>query len=308
MFKRRFQLIQIGEFGSTFEVMIYGDQLRDMQHLLILHSIEFPVPPSPAFCDLMWQAGIQVVFVRRAGFGQSTPLPKALIQNTPVTTGATAMAEAVMLRKLIATLHLSEIVVLAMGSSNPVVYRLVRISPEISYTVFANPMFNQEIWQVFTPVWFRTMLQQIVTSKSGLQVAYQGIKLLIRKDPIALYSHIYAKNTYDLSYVRENEEDYLAAGDFTTSINPGQLYYDAMMCLSHDPMLKDGVLAEIHGTVLIGADSALHRRTEMAREAARVGLPIIQAEKGDLFCAYKSPQTLISLIERHTKAPLLRVI
>lgn len=305
---RRFQLIRVGEFGSTFEVMIYGDQLRDMQHLLIFHSIEFPVPPSPAFCDLMWQAGLQVVFVRRAGFGQSTPLPKALIQKTPVTTGATAMAEAVMLRKLIATLHLSDIVVLAMGSSNPVVYRLVQIAPEVSYTVFANPMFNQEIWQVFTPVWFRSMLQQIVTSKSGLQMAYQGMKLLIRKDPIAFYSHIYQKNAFDLKYVRENEDDYRLAGAFTTRINPGQLYYDTMMCLSHDPMLKDGFFTDINGTALIGADSSAHWRSEMDRESKRVGLPVVHADKGDLFCAYKSPQTLISLIENHSRAPLLRVI
>ncbi len=308
MLKRRFQLIRVGEYRSTFEVMIYGDQLRQMRQMLIFHSIEFPVPPSPSFCELMWRAGLQVVFVRRAGFGQSTPLPKALIQKTPITNGATAMAEAVMLRKLIATMHLSDVIVLAMGSSNPAIYRLVQIAPEISYTVFANPMFNQEIWQVFTPVWFRTMLQQIVTSKSGLQVAYQGMKLLIRKDPIAFYSHIYHKNQYDLEYVRENEADYRDAGAFSLELDPGQLYYDTMMCLSHDPMLKDGFFAGVNGTALIGAESAAHWQNEMAREASRVGLSVVKAQKGDLFCAYKSPQTLISLIETHAKPQLLQVV
>ena len=73
-------------------------------------------------------------------------------------------------------------------------------------------------------------------------------------------------------------------------------------------MLKDGFFAGVNGTALIGAESSAHWQAEMAREASRVGLPVVKAKKGDLFCAYKSPQTLISLIETHTKAQLLQVV
>ncbi|MCR9271478.1 MAG: hypothetical protein ACX94B_13845 [Henriciella sp.] len=308
MSKRHFQLVHVAEHGSAFDVMVFGGDVQDLQPLLIFHSIEFPVPPSDAFCDLLWDAGLQVIFVRRAGFGRSTPLPRALIEKVTITSGATAMAEAVMLRKLISTLDLKNIIVLAMGSSNPVIYRLVHIAPEITYTIFANPMFNQDIWQVFTPNWFRTMLKQIVSSKSGLTVAYQGMKLLIRKDPVAFYSHIYSKNAHDLKYIRTNEDDYRQAGEFALRTDAAQLYYDTMMCLSDDPTLKDGFFDGINGTALIGADSSLHWRNEMKREAARVGLPVIQAPKGDLFCAYCSPNTLLDLIQKQANVALLRVI
>lgn len=308
MSTRQFQLVHVAEHGTAFEVMIYGGKVKDLQPLLIFHSIEFPVPPSEAFCDLLWDAGLQVIFVRRAGYGRSTALPRALIENVTITSGATAMAEAVMLRKLISTLDLENIIVLAMGSSNPVIYRLVHIAPEIVFTVFANPMFNQDIWQVFTPHWFRSMLKQIVSSKSGLTVAYQGMKLLIRKDPIAFYKHIYSKNVYDLKYIRANEDDYRLAGAFALETDAAQLYYDTMMCLSNDPTLKDGFFDGINGTALIGAESSQHWRNEMKREAARVGLPVVHAPKGDLFCAYCSPNTLLDLIQEQAKVSLLQVI
>lgn len=308
MFDRKFQLIRVSENAYTFEVMVYGGSLRDMQTLLIFHSIEFPLPPSSVFCDEMWQAGLQVVFVRRAGFGSTTALPPVLIEKTPITNGATAMAEAAMLRKLITTLSLSDIVVLAMGSSNPVVYRLVHLAPEISYTIFANSMFNQDIWQVFTPTWFQAMLKQIVTSESGLKVAIQGMKLLIRKDPVSFYTHIYQKNEYDLAYVQANAADYLKAGALALEIDPAQLYYDAMMCLSHDPMLKDDFFRNIQGTVLIGERSSMHWQTQMAAEATRVGLPVALAPKGDLFCAYTSPGTLLGILEKSEEAELLKAV
>lgn len=305
MFDRKFQLIRAGENGYTLEVMIYGGSLRDMRTLLIFHSIEFPLPPTSLFCDAMWKAGLQVVFVRRSGFGSSSPLPRPLVEKTPITNGATAMAEAAMLHKLIATLSLSDVVVLAMGSSNPIIYRLVHLAPQISYSIFANPMFNQDIWQVFSPDWFQAMLKQIVASQSGLKVAIQGMKMLIRRDPISFYTHIYQKNEYDLAYVEENAADYRKAGELTLDIDPAQLYYDTMMCLSDDPMLKDGFFRNIPGTVLIGEKSSEHWRMQMASEAARVGLPVVEAPKGDLFCAYASPDTLLSILERHEESALL---
>ena len=301
MGSRQYQLVRTGENAFEFEVMIHRGELTRLQPLLIFHSIEFPVPPSEAFCETMWRAGFQVVFVRRAGFGRSSPLPQALITDHLIRSGATAMAEAAMMRQLITKMDLRNIVLLAMGSSNLVAYRLVKLAPEISFTVFANPVFNQDIFQVFTPDWFRTMLKQIVTSKSGLHVAIQGMKLLIRKDPIGFYNHIYQKNAYDLRYIEDNSDDYREAGNHALETDPGQLFYDTIMLLDTDKILRDGYFRDTPGTVLIGKESGDHWRTEMKSEAARLGLPVIEAPKGDLFCAYASPETLVSAIRVHAQ-------
>ncbi len=301
MNERTFQLVRAGEEAFEFEVMIYGGELTTRRPLLVFHSIEFPVPPSSDFCDAMWENGLQVIFVRRAGFGKSSPLPRALIVDDVIRSGATATAEAVMMRRLIATLNLQNVVLLAMGSSNLVAYRLVKLAPEISFTVFANPVFNQDIFQVFTPNWFRTMLKQIVTSKSGLKVAIQGMKLLIRKDPIAFYNHIYQQNAYDLIYIQEHVEDYREAGGYALETDPAQLFYDAIMLLDHDPLLRDGYFDNTSGTILIGKDSSDYWRAQMRLEADRLGLPIVEAPKGDLFCAYASPETLLSAIKLNTQ-------
>lgn len=307
---RDFKIIRVGARVFELEVMIYGGVVSDRQPLLILHSIEFAVPPSEAFCKAMWDNGLQVIFVRRPGFGRSSPLPQALLSKKSVVNGGTAAAEAVMLQQLIETLQLQNVILLAKGSSNPVAYRLVQFSPHIQFTLFINPMFNQEVWNVFTPVWFRRMLKQIVTSKSGLQVAFRGLKLLIQRDAIAFYRHIFAKNQADLDYVEHNANDYREAGELCLSITASQLYYDTIMCLGHDPMLKDGFFANVSGAILIGRDSNDLWRKPMHREANRVQLPLLYAPHGDLLCAYVSPELVLETIHAsktlHNKAEELK--
>ena len=296
MTSRSYRFIQAGTAAFQFEVMIYRQTMTARRPLIVLHSIEFPVPPSAGFCEFMWQNGLQVIFVRRAGYGRSSPLPEALIKEEPIKTGATAIAEAAMLRALITQLSLSDAVVLAIGSSNPVAYRLVQIAPEIEHTVFVNPIFNQEVWSVFSPAWFRTMLKQITTSKSGLHFTMQGMKLLIRRDPISFYKHILQKNPGDLDYVESNKADYYEAGEHALNTDPALLYYDTVMCLSHDPLLKDGFFKGIDASILIGQNTLDVWRTEMEREARRLDLPVVSAPRGDIFCAYVSPETIVEMI------------
>ena len=296
---RDFKTIRIGERAFELDVWIYGDTLSDRQPLVILHSIEFAVPPSDSFCEQMWRDGLQVIFIRRAGYGHSSPLPMALMTKETVTNGATAAAEAVVIRQCFAKLGLEDIILLSIGSANPMVYRLVHLAPEIAFTFFVNPMFNQEIWQVFTPLWFRNMLKQIVTSRSGLHVALRGMKALLRRDPISFYQHIFNKNPSDLEYVAENKTDYFEAAEISLQTTGSQLYYDTIMCLGHDPSLKDNVFSRVKGAVIIGRESVDHWRTQMEFEAARVGLPVIKAPAGDLLCAYASPETLLSALRVH---------
>lgn len=293
---RSFQIIRVGEHVTQFDVMIYRGKRSMRQPLLILHSIEFPMPPSAEFCEQMWANGLQVIFVRRAGFGRSSPLPAALITDAAIKNGATAAAEAVMLRQLIVKLDLNQIILLAMGSVNPVVCRLLKMAPEIEFSILANPVFNQDIWQVFSPLWFQKMLKQVITSKSGLHVASQGMKLLIRKDPISFFKHILQKNPGDIAYVEANRADYDAAGEIALNTGASQLYYDALMCLEQDPLLRDDFFDRMNVTILIGEHSTDYWQTEMQKEAARLNLTIHYAPQGDIFGAFASPETVLEMI------------
>lgn len=282
--------------------MIYGETLSERTPLLILHSIEFPVPPSAEFCEMMWANDLQVVFIRRAGYGESSALPSPLMEDALLKNGATAIAEATMLRKLISDLDLSGAKLLAVGSANPVAYRLVQIASEIERAVFVNPIFNQTIWDVFSPVWFRNMLKQIISSKSGLSVTIQGMKVLLRRNPIAYYKHIFQKNLGDLEYVDNNRDDYIEAGRLALEISAQHLYYETHMCLAHDPLLKDQYFNGIDAAILIGAQTTDLWRAEMEGEAKRLSLPVFYAPHGDIFCAYASPDTLLQALHSdHSK-------
>lgn len=299
MSARQFKQLTVGQQIFNFEMMIYREELQDKQPLVILNSIEFPIPPSEAFCELMWAHGIQVIFVRRAGYGESSPLPDALITPQSIKNGATAAAEAAMLRQLFAKMRLENVVLLAMGSANPVAYRLIHMTPEIDISILSNPIFNQDVMRVFRPAWFRTMLQQVITSKSGLHVAAKGIKLLARRDPVSFYKHIFQGHPEDIAYVEANPDDYKEAGKYLIDTDASLLYYDALMCLRPDPLLKDTYFDGRQVVVLVGEHSGEYWKDEMEKEANRLGLPLVYAPHGDLFSGYASPSSVIDIVERY---------
>ena len=304
MRERSFNILRIGELSLQFEVMIFGGAANERQPLLILHSMEYPVPPSVAFCELMWSAGYQVIFLRRPGFGRSSPIPGALLTADAVKSRATLMAEAAIIAALLKTMALKNPILLAIGSANPVSYRLVHMLPDLALTVFSNPIFNQDIWQVFEPAWFRSMLRQIVTSRSGTRVATKGLHHMMTQDPVGFYETILRKNAEDLAYVAANKSDYEAAGAQSLGTTSEMLYYDVISCLHPDSMLKDDYFDGVDAVVLTGADTTDHWRAEMERETARLDLPLVLAPAGDIFCAYASPETVVEILHQRTKAPV----
>jgi len=54
---------------------------------------------------------------------------------------------------------------------------------ELERVIFVNPIFNQDIMQVFHPAWFREMLKQIISSRSGLRVAEAGMNMHTSDEP-----------------------------------------------------------------------------------------------------------------------------
>lgn len=304
---RSFQTIKVGDHAFVFDCMIYGGVPGEKQPLLIFHSIEFAMPPSEAFCQTMWDAGLQVIFARRPGYGNTSPLPAVMMTKGPVSSGATAIAEAAMLRALISKLELKNIVLMAVGSSNPICYRLVHMMPDLERVLFVNPIFNQDIMQVFHPAWFREMLKQIISSRSGLRVAEAGMKLLIKNDPIAYYRTILRKSPGDMAYVDANARDYKHAGLIALETNAAMIYYDSILCLTPDPLLKDGYFAGVNASILIGEETVEHWRTEMEKEAARLDLPLYRAPVGDIFCAYASPESVLAILRDAPQSQDLRV-
>lgn len=302
MQERSFQLVRAGEEKFEFDLMIYGGQVADLRPLLFVHSIEFPMPPSAAFCEHMWQAGFQVIFVRRAGYGNSYAIPPALMTKEHIQSRATAMIEAVMLRTLISKLDLQDVVLMAIGSANPICYRLVHLAPEITQVIFVNPCFNQDIMPVFQPAWFRQMLKQMITSQSGLYVAEAGMKMLIRNDPISYYRSILKRSKGDMDYVDANKDDYHQAGLLALETTGRMLYYDTIMCLTDDTVLKAGFFDGINANVLIGADSSDLWQERMWQETDRLGLPLHLTPRGDIFCAHACPETVVSLINRESQS------
>lgn len=304
MSERSFQTIKVGERAFAFDVMIFGGEIGQKQPLLIFHSIEFAMPPSQAFCQLMWQAGLQVVFVRRPGYGNSSPLPDVMMAKGPVASGAAAITEAAMLRALIDHLRMRNILLMAIGSANPICYRLVHMLPELDRILFVNPLFNQDIMQVFEPAWFREMLRQIISSKSGLRVAEAGMKLMIQNDTLTWFRTILRKSAGDMAYVDAHSQDYEDAGQLGLETNAGMLYYDANMCLMKDPLLKDRYFQGVNAAILIGSDSTQLWRDEMTKEAQRLDLPLHFASDGDIFCAYASPEDVLRILREDVPGAL----
>ena len=276
--------------------MTYGGEPGAKQPLLIFHSIEFSMPPSEAFCQIMWDAGLQVVFARRPGFGGSSPLPPALMTKQSISSGATAIAEAAMLQALVRKLDLRNPILLAVGSSNPICFRLVHMVHDWARVIFVNPIFNQDVMQVFHPAWFRESLKQMISSKSGLRVAESGMKFMIKNDPISFYRTILRKSPGDLTYVEAHARDYKHAGLIALETTSEALYYDTIMCLTPDPLLKDGFFGGLNAAIVIGSETTPHWYNEMRKEAARLDLPLYRTTTGDIFCAYACPNDLLDII------------
>ena len=205
------QMTQIGAGRLALRVIIHREIVSDRRPLVIINSVDFPMPPSEAFCERMWAAGYQVIFIERPGFGSSKGLQKQLTSDRNIKSGAAVTTEAAVLFQMLEQLELKNIVLLGMGSANSVCYRLSRLHPEIELSIYSNAMFNQDIWGVFRPKWFQAMLRQTVGSKPGLYFATYGVKYQLRRAPLTFYRQLLQKSPGDLKYFEENKSEFLNA-------------------------------------------------------------------------------------------------
>lgn len=295
--KRFEEIMSLGQSGIQVRVMKYGEQASGHRTLVILNSIDFPMPPSEQFCDRMWRFGLRVVFIERPGFGTSTPLPDVLLQSETIQKGAASMAEAAILQEVFRRLALEDFVLLGMGSANSVCYRLAMISPMVSLAIFSNAVFNQNILDVFRPNWFQAMLRQTIQSKAGLQIASFGVKYRLRRNPEGFYSQVLQKSTGDLGYLQSNLADFERAAELFQSIEAQTIEYDLNMSLKPDALLKDGLFAATNAVAFSGLETTEHWKSQLNIEAKRLSIDVQYAPKGDLYAPYASPEFLLEVIK-----------
>lgn len=295
------ELTQVGTGSIALRVEIHREKLSNLRPLVIVNSVDFPMAPSEAFREKMWSAGYQVIFIERPGFGSSAGLPKSLTTDRNIKSGAAVTTEAAVLFQLLDQMQLKDIVLLGMGSANPVCYRLARLNRDIELSIFSNPMFNQNIWEVFRPRWFQSMLRQTVSSKPGLYFATHGVKFQLRRAPLTFYRQLLQKSQGDLNYFEENKTDFVKGSRLMRSIDAATYNYDLKMSLTDDAALHDTFFAGTNAIVLSGTETTDLWKSQLEQESARLNLPVAYAPSGDLYAPYASPEFLLKTIDEHSK-------
>lgn len=295
---RAMQRVSIGGTSIEIEVMIYRQGTKGRHPFVIINSIDFPMPPSLVFCEQMWAAGYQVVFVRRPGFGRTPGLPMALLTQDEVRNRSPIAAETALIKLLFERLELKDITLMGLGTSNSICFRLAQICPDIQVSVYANPLFHPAIWDVIRPPWLKRMIRQTVLSRSGLKIAVKGLKAVLRRDSLWFYRQFAQKSAGDLAYLAANESDFQYAGLFLQRIEPETFYYDLRTALIEDTRWDADLCRRTNAVILSGAETTASWKDQITAEAARLGLPIEFAPSGDLFVPYASPDTLLDVLAR----------
>ncbi len=299
---RSFDHYPIDGLSSVIEAMVYGEPFGARPPLFILNSHEFFMPPSEAFCETAWAAGYQTVFIRRPGIVGSTPLPDVLTQVSAVRSGAAATAEAAMLGRFISQYTRPGAVVLSLGGSNPVAYRLSHFCRDVALFVFANPTFNQNVWGSFSPDWFRRILEQVISSKSGVHVSSLGIKHFLRRDPVAFFRQILTQSPGDLAYLDAHQPDFIAAGALAQTATTAQLHYELSINFQLDPLLKPDVFQGRPVLVVSGEEGTTSWVDGLTLECRRLNVPLALLPSGFIFGPYHQPERFFDLIARSVHA------
>lgn len=295
---RKFELIAPGNGAVAIDTMIYKPHVKGLRPLVILNSVEFSMPPSVKFCEKMQRKGLQVVFMRRNGFGRSPALPKVLLTKQNVDNGAAAVTEATILATVISALNLKDVVLLSNGTAQPVACRLCCLQKDIALTIFSNPLFNIDSWQIFQPDWFKAFLRQSIVSKSAAYLATKGLRYQLKKDPISFFDNVLILGEADLRYRQENPSDFARAALHLRNLEPDTGYYDLAMSLKEDRTLVDGYFERVNAMVLGAEPQSPEWKNAFDREAARLNIRVVWGGKGSLFAAYANSEALLDMVER----------
>lgn len=296
---REFQLISLGTGGLKIEVMIYGQPAIKLVPLLIVHSIDFPIPPSSAFCETFRQAGFQIIFVRRPGFGQTSMLPGILLSAKEIDAGTTQITEAIIVNALIETLNLNKVLVLSFGTAAPICARMGLLNKRINLCIFANPAFNQSKGDGFRTSWIQQMVEEVLICRSGAHLAAQGFKFQLKRNHQRFYELLLQRSDGDLSYIDNNRSDCEAASIVLRGVTPGTLFYQLRASLRVDPLLKDGAFEDLNAVVLQGTQTTEKIASHLKDECRRLAVPIEYDSTGYRLLPYTSSEFLLGIIQKY---------
>jgi len=302
------QMMHLNESSiAPLRVVIHRETLSNKRPLVIVNSVDFPMPPSLEVREKLWLAGYQTIFIERPGFGSSRPLPDALLSDHLIKSGATVTAEAALLHALLEQMQLKRIILLGMGSGNPVCYRLAKMSANIDLSIFSNPMFNQNIWSVFRPSWFQRMLRETVVSRAGLKFAACGVQFQMRRAPLNFYRQVLSKSPGDLRYLEINPDAFVSASRLISNIEVDTFNYDLNMSLAEDERLHDAFFSGLNAVIMTGEETTDVWKQELEAEAKRLSLPVTYLKSGDLYAPYASPEGLIETLRTHGRSEQVSV-
>ncbi|MEL7540292.1 MAG: hypothetical protein AAGJ51_05270 [Pseudomonadota bacterium] len=205
-------------------------------------------------------------------------------------------SESALFSLLIKNLGLKKVVLLGLGTSNPICYRLTQLNPEVEYTIYSNPLFHPAIWDVIKPAWLKRMIRQTLLSRSGTKIAVRGLKAVLRRDPIWFYRQFAQKSAGDQQYVSRNLQDFRESGRLLQNITPETFYYDLQNALIEDTRWDPEITSTSNAVILSGHESTAKWKQAITAEADRLGLPIVFAKSGDLFVPYASQNVLIEIL------------
>lgn len=291
--RRLFKFVQLRDSAVGFEIMVYGQERSWDRTLVIVHTIYHPVPPPQHVCEIMANAGWRIVFVRRPGFGRSSPLPQKLYDTDLIRTSATVSAEASVLARLIHELDIEEATLLGIATAAPVAARLAFLSKRVSRLALINPSLRTPQWHSNTPKWVRTVIDQVFQSRAGVYLAERGFKHLLRRDIDSFYKQFANGGGADNTFYEQNRIDHLHAREVLLKVSSDIIFAEVHINACNDSFFTDGLFEHLETKFFIGADCTEYWRSELEHEAARTGARLHIAPQGDLSNGMSCPQFLV---------------
>lgn len=280
---RFWQTATIGGASQRLEYMQFGS--NDLRPLVFLTSIEYPNSPPWGFCIDAANAGFGVFSIRRPGFGASDPVTGIDQQAATV---AAFFDEA----------GLENIVLVSVGSANPVGTRLALKSRRVTFNVFANCVFNRDVMGEFRPAWFGRLLAQTTESRAGARISLGAIRQAGRQFGSQwFYQTCFQKSPGDVSYVKTYPREMREAWEVASAISPETWQQELQPSLSGDPFLRDGLFSSVPALAISGIETTDSWKQGFESEAARLGVPVSYLTSGDILVPYQSGTELLTLIK-----------
>ncbi|MFN3608509.1 MAG: alpha/beta fold hydrolase [Hyphomonas sp.] len=285
---RFWQTARVGENGHALEYMQFGgDHLRP---LVFLTSIEYPVAPSWGFCIDAANAGFGVYSIRRPGFGASDPV-------------TSVDQQAAVIEAFFCEAGLENIVLVSVGSANPVGARLALKSRRLTFSIFANCVFNRDVIGEFRPAWFGRLLAQTTESRAGARISLGAIRQAGRQFGSQwFYQTCFQKSPGDVSYVKTFPREMAEAWEVASAISADTYQQELQPSLKGDSFLKDGLFSSVRCMAISGRETTDTWKTGFEAEARRLKVPVSYLTSGDIMAVYQSGTELLGLLKAKVAA------